>query len=69
MPAGDSATVAGHDAISLGRRYPAALLFVPSQGGLSHNEAEFSATTDLHQGLRVLTALLYRTCCQPELYL
>jgi N-carbamoyl-L-amino-acid hydrolase len=69
VPAGDSATVAGHDAISLGRRYPAALLFVPSQGGLSHNEAEFSATADLHQGLRVLTALLYRTCCQPELYL
>ncbi|MDH4764092.1 Zn-dependent hydrolase [Pseudomonas sp. CBMAI 2609] len=69
VPAGDSATVAGHDAISLGRRYPAALLFVPSQGGLSHNEAEFSATSDLHQGLRVLTALLYRTCCQPELYL
>ncbi|QDD88238.1 Zn-dependent hydrolase [Pseudomonas oryzihabitans] len=69
VPAGDSATVAGHDAISLGRRFPAALLFVPSRGGLSHNEAEFSATADLHQGLRVLTALLYRACCQPELYL
>ncbi|MBD1551498.1 Zn-dependent hydrolase [Pseudomonas typographi] len=69
LPCGDSVTVAGHDAISLSRRYPTSLLFVPSQGGLSHNEAEFTATADLHRGVRLLTALLYRACCQPGRYL
>jgi N-carbamoyl-L-amino-acid hydrolase len=69
LPAGDSVTVAGHDAISLSRRYPTSLLFVPSRGGLSHNEAEFTQTADLHRGLRVLTTLLYRACTQPGHYL
>jgi N-carbamoyl-L-amino-acid hydrolase len=69
LPATNSVTVAGHDAISLSRRYPTSLLFVPSRGGLSHNEAEFTETADLHRGLRLITALLHRACTQPETYL
>lgn len=69
LPAGNSVTVAGHDAISLSQRYPTSLLFVPSRGGLSHNEAEFTGTADLHNGLRLLTALIHRAATQPDQYL
>jgi N-carbamoyl-L-amino-acid hydrolase len=62
LPAGDSVTVAGHDAISMSRVHPTCLVFVPSSSGLSHNEAEFTSEEDLRNGLRLLTALLYRIC-------
>ena len=61
----NSVTVAGHDAISKSHVYPTCLIFVPSSNGVSHNEAEFTAEQDLRNGLRVLTALLYRICTQP----
>ncbi|MBF7144039.1 MULTISPECIES: Zn-dependent hydrolase [Pseudomonas] len=62
----DSVTVAGHDAISMNRKYPTCLLFIPSQGGLSHNEAEFSSAHDMRNGLIMLTALLHRACTLPS---
>jgi N-carbamoyl-L-amino-acid hydrolase len=65
LPVGNSVTVAGHDAISMSHVYPTCLMFVPSSNGVSHNEAEFTAEQDLRNGLRVLTALLYRICTQP----
>jgi N-carbamoyl-L-amino-acid hydrolase len=65
LPVGNSVTVAGHDAISMSRVYPTCLVFVPSRNGLSHNEAEFTSEEDLRNGLRLLTALLYRICTQP----
>jgi beta-ureidopropionase / N-carbamoyl-L-amino-acid hydrolase len=65
LPVGNSVTVAGHDAISMSRVYPTCLVFVPSRNGLSHNEAEFTSEQDLRNGLRLLTALLYRICAQP----
>ncbi|MFF7709214.1 allantoate amidohydrolase [Pseudomonas sp. NPDC007930] len=69
LAASNSVTVAGHDAISLNRRYPTTLLFVPSRNGLSHNEAEFTASADLHRGLHLLTALLFRAATAPGQYL
>jgi N-carbamoyl-L-amino-acid hydrolase len=66
LPTTDSVTVAGHDAISMNRNYPACLLFVPSRGGLSHNEAEYTSDADLRNGLRLLTALLHRACTAPD---
>jgi N-carbamoyl-L-amino-acid hydrolase len=62
----DSVTVAGHDAISMNSKYPTCLLFIPSQGGLSHNEAEFSSERDMRNGLIMLTALLHRACTLPS---
>ena len=59
-------SVAGHDAISLSYHCPSALLFVPSAGGLSHNEHEFTATADLHTGLDLLMALLSQLCLTSE---
>jgi N-carbamoyl-L-amino-acid hydrolase len=43
-------------------------LFVPSRGGISHSEAEFTDEADLHNGLRVLSALLQRLCSESASY-
>ena len=53
-------TIAGHDALALNKRMPASLIFVPSQGGLSHNPAEFTDEAALDKGLAVLTQVLWR---------
>jgi allantoate deiminase len=45
---------AGHDAMVLAHHVPAAMLFVPSRGGLSHTPAEFSAPQHCELGARVL---------------
>ncbi|ACA16995.1 amidase, hydantoinase/carbamoylase family [Methylobacterium sp. 4-46] len=49
MPSG-----AGHDAQNMARAMPAAMLFVPSIGGISHHWAEDTAESDLVLGLRAL---------------
>jgi len=53
-------TVAGHDALALQKRMPASLIFVPSQGGLSHNPREFTAPDALDKGYTVLAETLWR---------
>jgi beta-ureidopropionase / N-carbamoyl-L-amino-acid hydrolase len=49
MPSG-----AGHDAQNIARRMPAAMLFVPSIGGISHHWAEDTKDEDLALGVQVL---------------
>jgi allantoate deiminase len=56
MPSG-----AGHDAMLVGRHVPAAMLFVPSRGGISHSPAEHSEPEHVELGMRVLTATLRET--------
>lgn len=51
MPSG-----AGHDAQWLARVMPAAMLFVPSIGGISHHWAENTADEDIVLGCQVLAA-------------
>jgi N-carbamoyl-L-amino-acid hydrolase len=58
-------TVAGHDAVSLRRRCPAAMVFVPSVKGISHNEAEHTAPEDLEAGVEVLASVLWGLVRQP----
>lgn len=65
LAAEDSVTVAGHDAISLSRVCPTSLVFIPSENGLSHNEAESTSVHDMENGLRFLTAFLYRLSHMP----
>ena len=48
---------AGHDAQMLARTCPAAMVFVPSIAGLSHNIAEYTAPDDIANGLAVLGTL------------
>ena len=45
---------AGHDAQMLARICPAAMVFVPSVKGISHNPAEYTAPSDLAAGANVL---------------
>lgn len=49
MPSG-----AGHDAMVLAHYVPAAMLFVPSRGGLSHTPGEFTEPGQCELGARVL---------------
>lgn len=51
---------AGHDAQLFAPRCPAAMIFVPSRGGISHSPGEYTSPEDLAAGLEVLTAILYR---------
>lgn len=46
---------AGHDAQHLARIMPAAMLFVPSIGGISHHPDEDTSEDDLVEGARVFT--------------
>jgi N-carbamoyl-L-amino-acid hydrolase len=45
---------AGHDSCNVSAVVPAAMVFVPCAGGLSHNEAESAAAGDLTAGANVL---------------
>ena len=45
---------AGHDAGYVSRVAPAAMVFVPCRGGISHNEAEYSAPEHCSAGAQVL---------------
>jgi len=49
---------AGHDAQILSARFPAAMIFVPSHGGVSHNVTEFTSPDDLAAGANVLLQTL-----------
>ena len=53
---------AGHDAQMMARVAPAAMIFVPSRGGISHNPAEFTAEADLIAGANVLLDVARRLC-------
>ena len=49
---------ASHDANYMSRVCPTAMIFVPCEKGISHNEAENATPGDLAAGARVLTAAL-----------
>jgi hydantoinase/carbamoylase family amidase len=55
MPSG-----AGHDAMVLAHHIPAAMLFVPSRGGLSHTPDEFTTPEHCELGARVLARAVRR---------
>ena len=50
----DIVSGAGHDAAYVSRVAPAAMIFVPCRGGISHNEAEFSSKEQCAAGAQVL---------------
>ena len=51
---------AGHDALMIARIAPAAMIFVPSAGGISHNPAEHTPDADLVAGANVLLDVVAR---------
>jgi N-carbamoyl-L-amino-acid hydrolase len=50
----DMVSGAGHDAAYVSRVAPAAMIFVPCRGGISHNETEFSSKEQCAAGAQVL---------------
>ncbi|MEO5838051.1 MAG: Zn-dependent hydrolase [Acidimicrobiales bacterium] len=56
---------AGHDAQMLARLCPAAMIFVPSHDGLSHNVAEHTDPDDLAAGINVLFDVLVQLAEEP----
>lgn len=57
---------AGHDAQMIARIAPAAMIFVPSRGGISHNPREFTAEADLAAGANVLLDLVLSLVATQE---
>jgi N-carbamoyl-L-amino-acid hydrolase len=51
---------AGHDACFISRIAPTSMIFVPCKDGISHNEIEDAAPTDLEAGANVLLDVLLR---------
>ena len=49
---------AGHDAQMFARVCPAAMIFVPSENGLSHNPAEFTSQREIEDGSNVLLQIM-----------
>jgi acetylornithine deacetylase/succinyl-diaminopimelate desuccinylase-like protein len=49
---------AGHDAMVLAQKVPAAMIFVPSRGGISHSPREFTSAEACGRGVDVLTRVL-----------
>jgi beta-ureidopropionase / N-carbamoyl-L-amino-acid hydrolase len=45
---------AGHDSQEIAEIAPAAMIFIPSVGGISHSPKEFSTATDMENGANVL---------------
>jgi N-carbamoyl-L-amino-acid hydrolase len=53
-PALDIVSGAAHDAVYLSRVAPAAMVFIPCEGGISHNEIENARQQDVEAGCNVL---------------
>ncbi|MFB3855124.1 MAG: Zn-dependent hydrolase [Vicinamibacterales bacterium] len=51
---------AGHDAQIISARWPAAMIFVPSRGGVSHNVQEYTSPSELAAGANVLLHAMLR---------
>lgn len=56
---------AGHDAQMMARIAPAAMIFVPSVGGISHNPREHTEPADLLRGANVLLDVLLALASEP----
>ena len=61
MPSG-----AGHDAMTLAKYIPSAMLFVPSIGGRSHHVSEDTAEGDIVLGAQVMLDAIERFVQDPE---
>jgi N-carbamoyl-L-amino-acid hydrolase len=54
----DIVSGAGHDAIYMARICPTAMIFVPCEGGISHNETENASPEHLAAGCNVLLRVM-----------
>jgi N-carbamoyl-L-amino-acid hydrolase len=59
------ASGAGHDAVYVARRCPTAMIFVPCERGISHNEIENADPAHLHAGANVLLHAMLARAQRP----
>ena len=52
---------AGHDSVNVSKVAPTSMIFIPCEGGLSHNEAENASKEDLEAGCNVLLHTMLET--------
>ena len=52
---------AGHDSVNVSRVAPTSMIFIPCEGGLSHNEAENARREDVEAGCNVLLHAMLHT--------
>ena len=64
VPAMTTTSGAVHDAMQLAQIAKIAMIFVRSQGGISHSPAEFTTADDAAAGIEVLARALYRLAYQ-----
>lgn len=57
---------AGRDAQMIARIAPAAMIFVPSVGGISHNPREYTPDADLVAGANVLLDVIQRLAAEGK---
>jgi N-carbamoyl-L-amino-acid hydrolase len=57
----DIVSGAGHDAVNMAGHAPAAMIFVPCAGGISHNELESTEPAHLEAGCNVLLQAVLAT--------
>ena len=50
----DIVSGAGHDAFHMARLVPSAMIFIPCENGISHNESESATQADCEAGCNVL---------------
>ncbi|MBB5693644.1 Zn-dependent hydrolase [Muricoccus pecuniae] len=65
LPAREIISGAGHDAIYVARRVPAAMIFTPCKDGLSHNEAESILPEEAQDGCQVLFEAVLARASRP----
>ncbi|MEQ9491215.1 MAG: Zn-dependent hydrolase [Alphaproteobacteria bacterium] len=61
LPNRDMVSGAGHDAVYVARKAPTAMIFVPCENGISHNEVENAAPEDIEAGCNVLCHAMMET--------
>lgn len=62
LPVCHLASAAGHDARHLAAICPAAMIFIPCRGGVSHDPAEWAEPADVAAGAQVLSDMLWHLC-------
>jgi N-carbamoyl-L-amino-acid hydrolase len=65
-PARKMVSGAGHDAVYVARRIPAAMIFTPCKDGLSHNEAESIEPEEAEAGCQVLFEAVLARANRPR---
>lgn len=61
LPNRDMVSGAGHDAVYVARTAPTAMIFVPCEDGISHNEIENATPEDIEAGCNVLCHAMMET--------